>query len=573
MEIGAERPATLVVCPTCKRLTTTETGYCTHCGSYLAPILLTEPDYKWDIYLGKSPDGSKRGILARDLMKHMVILGVVGSGKTSMVKRLLVETSRMGVNYTVLDWEGEYEDITGLTGGVVLGGRTPLKINLFNNKHVDPVVYSSMLFSIMLNIMKDNGWDVTPQMESLLRDSIENAVRLGSSPSRFLEILMAKSSEYPQGRHTAYALRSRLTPIFRGAVSRVFGGGDTLRPLMGRRLIIDLSWLSKVSPIEARFLSRLIIGLFYHEAVRTRGSSVLRHLLVVEEAEEVLSPAGCGEVGFLSPVSHMMHLRRKGVGMVIVAHSPRLLDPSVLRIPGNTAVFRVDNFEDAKYSAGMLGDADLASEIQSLNVGEVLVKPSSARGPFKLNIDRLSIHSDDGLIKLINSILRYPFLSQRDRRSLLGMSGKEYFKLVHRAVEGGFVEVVSVNTGSGRPVKLLQVKGSNPGAAHQFLLDKVKKLLDQEGYNYITLERRPDIVVLRESGNICVEIETGSNISLGKYIRFSEYCDSMITICSNRKCVSKVLSTVRKEPKLSSIIKVTLLSGFRRELKKILLRI
>ncbi|MCE4602258.1 MAG: DUF87 domain-containing protein [Desulfurococcales archaeon] len=572
MEASQERP-TIVVCPGCKRLTTNETGYCHHCGASLELPLLSGSGYEWDIYLGRSLGGERTGILSRDLRRHMTILGMVGYGKTLLTKRLVLEASKMGVNYTILDWEGEYGDIASVTGGVVLGygpRETPLRINLFNREDMDPMIYSSMLFSTMSNVLRDNGWDMTPQMESLLRDSIEEAVARKTGPKGLLDLVMEKSSEYPQGRQTAYALKSRLAPLLRGVVSRVFRDGDTLRPLMGRRVVIDLSWVSRVSAIEAQFLSRLIMGLFYYEAIRTGDSPVLKHLLVVEEAEEVLSPAGCGgEVRFISPVSYMMHLRRKGVGLIIVAHSPKLLDPGVLRMTGNMAVFRIDNYEDARFATGMLGNMDLMGEVQSLGVGEALVKPSSAGEPFKLMVDMPDASSDGDYVRLISHIREYPYLAQRDRRAMLGMSSSKFARLVRRGLEEGVLETVTVNTGRGRPVKLLQVKGDNPGAAHHFLEHRIKGILDMEGCRYAVLERGPDIVVFRESDNICIEIETGTNISEGKYMRFLEYCDKMIIVCSTRRCILRVSSIMARDPGLQSRATVTLLAGLRRSLRRI----
>ncbi|MEB3861621.1 MAG: DUF87 domain-containing protein [Desulfurococcales archaeon] len=572
METRQERPS-IVVCPSCGRLTSSDTGYCYHCGSLLKLSPPEAVNYKWDLYLGKQPSGEKAGILSSDLRRHMILMGTVGYGKTLLTKRILLEASKSGVNYTILDWEGEYKDIASITGGIVLGygpGRTPLRIDLFNNRDMDPIVYSGMLFNIIGSVLRDNGWDMTPQMESLLRDSIEAAVEQRVGPDRFLEIVAERSTEYPQGRQTAYALRSRLSPLFRGIVSRVFRSSDTLTPLMGRRVVVDLSWVSQVSSVEAQFLSRLAMGLFYHEAVRTGDSPVLRHLLVVEEAEEVLSPPGCGgEARFISPVSYMMHLRRKGVGLVIVAHSPKLLDQSVLRIPGNIGVFRIDNYEDARFAAGMLGNTDLVGEIQSLGVGEVLVKPSSAGGPLRLIADMPDVSSDRDYVRLISNVREYPYLAQRDRRAMLGMPSGKFARLVRRGLEEGVLEVVSVNTGRGRPVKLLQIKGDNPGAAHHFLLHRVKGVLDVEGCEYTVLERGPDIVVFRRSSNICIEVETGSNVSEGKYKRFMEYCNALIIVCSSKKCVSRVSRILGRDIDLHTRATVVLLSGLRGALKSV----
>ena len=134
-----ERSSVYVTCPHCHRLTHAGTGFCSHCGMPLSGVVgfNVPKDYKWDIPVGVDPAGNPAGIKLSDLQAHLVVYGIVGSGKTTFVKHVLREVVQSSANtrFIVVDWEGEYIDLAEITGARVLSTGEhgePLRISLFD---------------------------------------------------------------------------------------------------------------------------------------------------------------------------------------------------------------------------------------------------------------------------------------------------------------------------------------------------------------------------------------------------------------------------------------------------------
>ena len=559
-----------MVCPSCGRITATDTGYCRHCGAPLSlaialgPRAEPPPDYQWDIALGVSGNGAPAGIRLQDLSRHLVVYGVVGAGKTTLVKRILYEARLRGVDYIVLDWEGEYRD----TGAEILTAspRGGLRLGLFSPDPAPPQAYASWLVGVIAYSLREEGWELTPMMELVLSRAVKKTVE-ERDPSKLLDNVWREAEKTPQGRSTGAALEARLSRLVEGPLASIIGNPCTLCSRRGP-LVVDLSPLARINVVDARLAARAAIAKIYYSYPPAQG---LRLLLVVEEAEEVIPASGPRNtlVGMLA--SYMMHMRKRGIGVIIVAHSPSLVDSSARKIPANTVALRVEDPEDAAHIAARLGlERQQARIIQGLARGEAVVKPAGAKTPYMVRIRPPPTATGRSLEeKVLQSIYTHPHLSMSERKAYLGLDGTTFLRIVESLVEQGKVRVVTAYRGPGRPVKLLQARGMNPSAPHYYGEARVEEAARELGLR-VSRSREPDLVLETPSGaRVAVEVETGSNISRGKYLRVLEEYDYLVILPVTRKAYSQALREARRINGNGRVY-VTTVAGLRATLRKIM---
>ena len=584
-EVPREPPsptqARYIECPNCHRLTPTDTGYCYHCNAPLTstPNLGPPKNYKWDLVLGLSENGAPVGIKLQDLEGHMVVYGSVGTGKTTMIKQLLYEaTHDSNASYTVIDWEGEYIELGEATGARILhsdDSRKSLRINILNPGPLHPADYASWLTTTLLQTFAEEGWNVTPQMETLLRRAILVSIAEERPITKLIELIHAIARNLPQGHQTAIALETRLSRLLEGAASIVMGNEDNTRWLTRTRTVIDLSYLARTSPPDARLIAKLLIGRIRHQA-RLMDHRAGTHLVVIEEAEHIATPTAQRGLTLISQA--MMELRKRKIGFIVVAHSPSLLDPTINKLANNIAVFSLHNNEDIKIAASTLSPANteiIATRIQSLKRGEFILLASSANTPFLVKTSPPITEIRENARRLLASIYTHPYLNTRERRTYLGMNGAAYQQAVQHLLARGILRIVLVHQGRGRPVKLLQPRGMNPSVAHHYAAHNAAKTLQSiQCVSSVVIEPSDgaDIAVTTSTGTkIAIEIETGTHINAVKYLNLlKKGYNHIIIICTNTKCTRHARNTIKKiNPEK---ITITMLSYLEHTITKLLPR-
>ncbi|MEB3851015.1 MAG: DUF87 domain-containing protein [Desulfurococcales archaeon] len=502
--------------------------------------------YEWDLRLGVRVDGEGGGggfgVRSSDLPGHIVVYGSVGAGKTTAAKRLLYEAAmRVRAGFVVVDWEGEYGDVADLLDARVLGGPdsgSPLRLGIFHRdgrerRRVPP----SRVSEILLRFIREDGWDVTPQMERTIREAVRGTVESGSGVEGFRRMLA--SDQLPWSRQTAAAVEARLYNILEGELAPLLEGPPTLRVGPRERVVVDLSWLSSTSRSLARQAAQLVLASIQAQLPRPTGHPGLRMLVVIDEAEEVAPAGRPGQHWRGELVSDLMHQRKRGVGIVLVAHSPSLLNPEVARLASNIMVFRLDDADDAHRAAQRLGVGE--ELLRGLGRGEAVVRPASLRWPVVVRVEPPPALSWQAR-QVLESIALNPALTQRERRSSLGMRGSEYYRAVEELVRLGLARKVRVQTGWGRPVVLLERPGTIPGAAHRYLeralASRLPRILGAE----VEKPRDADLALVSPCGaRLAVEVETGSNIDPGKYRRLHARYHALLIVCTEKRCTRGAL--------------------------------
>ena len=539
-----------IVCPSCGRVTATDTGYCRHCKAPLFPNVLDTPEevLDYDVFIGRDFEGRRVGLRFCDVLGHVGVFGLTGFGKTTFVKRVLVEVAKRGVKFLVFDYEGEYVNLpVEFTRVDVLKG---VGLNPF--KPVPPLEdyanwFTGLLASVMMDVYGDS---FSPQMMYVLAKSVRKTLMEGGGFLELLENVREECVGLPSGHSTAMALVTRLELFFGGSLKRVWGG-DRVN-LLGSNVVLDLSRLVRVNPLASRLFVILVLKWIF-DRVKPFTKPSLRQVIVVEEAEEIAAKGS----GVWSFVRFLLRFRKRGRGLIFVSHSPTLVEEGLLKSITTVVCFRVIEQRDSEILSSLLGlGREGWSRLGSLGVGEALIRVSRVSSPFRVKVEELDLKGlEEYEKKFLASVREKPFIGVRARRKFLGLGSREYVEVEKSLISKGLLKPVTVYLGRGRPVKLYETPDLK-GVVHGYGIEYIKRVLREMGVSF-KCGGEADIV----AGDIVFEVETGSNVFYGKYDGLSEKY-RLVTVVPVTLTACKKL---RNSP-LPSNVKVVFLSNIRKVL-------
>lgn len=475
------------------------------------------------------------GFTLEDLARNLLVAGVVGSGKTTLVKRILSESSGLGVGFLVYDWEGEYRDMVRLADARVFSWH---EVGLDLWRPPEGMVWGDYVYyvaGVLVDYVRARGWEVSPRMTVAVREAVEYCVRLRATGAQCFRDGLARAG-LRLGSQTVLAVEARLGFLLDGVVERVSGGVDVLSGALGERLIVDLSGLARLSRQAARAfielgLARLRARVLARRPVYDRAD----YLVVLEEAEEVLRPRPWGESPLLSDLAHY---RKRGVGIILVAHSVTGLGREVLQYIGNYAVFNTGGAGDPGLQRILGSSPDLDPSL--LDKGEAVIKTFTRPLPVKTHIEPPRRAPSSARRALLESLRERPLLTQRERRALLGLDGSTYKRLVEELLASGEVELVEVYTGGpGRPPRILALKGRNPSVLHEYGVARAREILSGRCRVEVNGAEGPDLTVECDGVRIAVEVETGSNLVREKLRKRLQAYDGLVVVCVTRECARR----------------------------------
>ena len=337
------------------------------------------------------------GLPIRDLSRHAFVAGVTGSGKTMTMLNILVQLRQHEIPFIVFEpAKAEYRSLIHHIAGlrVFTPGRddlSPIRLNPFEfeghvklAEHVASLVAAFScafaLFRPLPTILEEALWELylnkgwqeddrgdlptdTPHIASLLGE-VERAIdNLRYDPeitSRF------------KG-----AFRSRLSPLARGSLARLFSGDrslPSLEELCTGYAVVELRTLSQ----EQANLVIMFFMIALREYLReTEPSEKPRLVLVLEEAhnlvpavvEQSSSEEGSARVEASRYISNMLaEMRALGLSIMVVDQSPAAVAAQVIR---NTNL-KIAHRTVARQDRETLADSMLMEPLQMELLGRLV---------------------------------------------------------------------------------------------------------------------------------------------------------------------------------------------------------
>lgn len=345
----------------------------------------------WSIYEGR--DLSPVGLRKNWLVEHMAVLGATGTGKTTLVKHLIVQLSqKTEIPWWVFDVKGsEYCDLTNYGNIPVLMLRPGLDPNFvieLVDSETDSKETAHTTFVILRELLRERGIssDLSPAMEKLLRDAVIETVSVKSeldSVSILIEKIEELAGNDRSGQMTRDALLNRLEILTREPLKSVFGNrGKKIRisDLLKSRVIFDLRYVARVGGMDAaRLLYNLVAKRIFESAMKRGLSSDLEHVVVLEEASNLVPESYTRNTAADVTTGESMVLlqRATGQGVVVVSTRPTI-SSNILANTATKVVFRLPY--DSEVGARFLSlDEEQEKYLRSLEVGRALISIPKCR--------------------------------------------------------------------------------------------------------------------------------------------------------------------------------------------------
>ncbi|MBY3787650.1 hypothetical protein HPQ32_04225 [Photobacterium carnosum] len=384
------------------------------------------------INIGNVADGKKAiknmpfGLSAIDLNKHTFICGITGSGKTTSVKKILIEAKKPFL--VIESAKKEYRNLA-IDNMVYTLGKPEINCPQINPFYIMPGVspqthidYLKDLFNASFSfygpmpyilekclhsIYKNKGWDLTLGYHPMLVNSqsetdffnIEYTKKkyalsshkylfptmqeLKDEITRYIDDELKYDGEVAGNVKTA--IKVRLENLCIGAKGFTFNTSEYLNfsELLEKNVIFELEGLADDSD-KAFSVGLLVIFIneYRQVAKEINGSKNmgLKHLLVIEEAHRLLknvdterstetagNPKGKAVEHFTNMIAEM---RSYGQGVIIAEQIPSKLAPDVIKNSSTKIVQRIVSADDQQIIANTIGiSAEDALQLGSLETG------------------------------------------------------------------------------------------------------------------------------------------------------------------------------------------------------------
>ncbi|WP_207953344.1 ATP-binding protein [Paenibacillus agricola] len=380
------------------------------------------------IPLGHIYDGDKRTstlfpLEPKQLVKHLLVAGITGSGKTNTIFNLL---KNVDVPFLIIEpAKKEYRGLKQLFPDLriyTLGNESvsPLRINPFYfppsvniQQHIDNLkvifnasftMYASMpniLEQCITNVYMKKGWSLTTSRNIYQNDSLQYHKYFPTIGDLYHEIdSYTRELGYAQEQmqNIRAALLTRIKSLMTGGKGRMLDTVETMdiQELLRYPTVLELE---AVADDDEKSLLIGLISVFIYEYLKTKEQDFtgdLKHLLVFEEAHRIF--ANVNQQGSQEDVnikgkaveslSHILsEIRAYGEGMIIVDQVPTKLAPDVLKNTNTKIIHRIVSKEDCDYVANSLGLAEeKVSFISRLKNGSALVFTDGMNSPVHLQI-------------------------------------------------------------------------------------------------------------------------------------------------------------------------------------------
>jgi hypothetical protein len=415
---------------------------------------LIKTDTKECKSIGVISDGKRRlenmpfGLSSADLNKHTFVSGITGSGKSTTVKRILINT---GKPFMVIESaKKEYRNIPlrdEKKPNVYTLGKPEINCPRINPFYIMPGVSPQSHFDFLKdlfiasfsfygpmpyilekclhNIYKNKGWNLTLGYHPLLVNdksivdffAIEYVHKqYGKSAHRYLFPTMQELKDEIE-RYVKYemdyegevagniktAIKVRLDNLCVGAKGYMFNTYEHLdmSELLKMNTVFELEGLADDS--DKAFCVGLMV-IFINEYRQTfkeiqgNRKNELSHLLVIEEAHRLLknvdterasenigNPKGKAVEHFTNMIAEM---RSYGQGVIVAEQIPSKLAPDVIKNSSNKIIQRIVSADDQQIVGNTIGiSIEDSVQLGTLETGYALCHKEGMALPVFVNID------------------------------------------------------------------------------------------------------------------------------------------------------------------------------------------
>ena len=515
------------------------------------------------------------GIREKEWIKHCGIFGKTGSGKTTLMVRILKELCEKDKPFLIFDYKRNYRDLLKHPDFekhnilIFTVGRNNVIPFQFNPKvgpdGVEEYVWIKQLAQIIEKVyllgpgandvfMESAGMDTFRQMQEKVLKQKKRARELlwWASVKRTLNAI-----NYPGLGEVVNCQR-----------------GYPIPELLNKRVILELDGLSDSD--QAFIIGSLLLWI-YHYRLRQPEREVLKHFIVIEEAHHLFLETRKEED--IADII-MREIRELGEAIIVIDQHPSKMSISALGNLSTKFVLTLSLNQDvAAIANAMLLEKDEQRYLAMLTLGQCVCRSDRFPIPVLLTIDNFPIQkgtvSDEDLKTLmagyltdwkpettafskqspIHSIQNQETLSPLGRIILENIELKPFIGFVKRFKDLGLKIpdgyriteeltamrlIVPLTIDSQRLYELtpkgreiLGRKASHKGRGgleHRYFIEKIREYyLNQQGFAFLEKDDI-DLVIHKGDKTLAIQMETGKSdihanlLKLGRYKVDHKYC-------------------------------------------------
>lgn len=374
-------------------------------GSYRLGQVLYPPDTVFGSF----------GLRENEWIKHMLIAGMTGAGKTNLAFQILTELVRHGKPFLIFDWKRNYRDLVQLPEfsnavvHTVAGNAVPF---MFNPLLPPPGCDAGHWLMKLVDVIK-HAYFVGEGVEYLLRDAIDRTYAIcglyggeDKKVPQFTQVKEIVSKKPLQGRMSlwkASAMRVLESLCFRHGLGPVVNCTEPFaqEQFLSSNVILELDALSDVDKV---FLIEALI-LWLYEFRKTEGKrEIFKHALIIEEGHHVLSEMKERAEGAETIMETCLRqIREFGEAVIVIDQEPTKLSNSIKANTYTKITFNLGNGEDAlEMSNCMALNEEEAGCVNLLEVGHAVMSlKGRVTDPLYVRFPRIDIRkgivTDDDL--------------------------------------------------------------------------------------------------------------------------------------------------------------------------------
>jgi uncharacterized protein len=372
---------------------------------------------------GDQPAG-EFGVPLPTLNRHTLVTGATGAGKSQTVRHLLVQLTRAGLPWLVIEpVKSEYAGLAGRLASAGLRRRVtvvnpadpeaiPLSVNPLAPEpgypvqaHIDMVralflaafdadePFPQIIAQALQQVYEANGWDVVTggrMVGAVAEPAVPTLAQLERAALAVIE-------DVGYGRELQADVRGFVTVRLRslrvGSAGRFFEGGHPadIAGLLRRNVVLAIEDVANDED-KAFLIGTLVIRIVEHLRLQagTGGPEALRHVIVIEEAHRLLRAGRQGRASAHAVelfAGLLAEIRAYGEGLVIAEQIPAKLVPDAVKNTALKVMHRLPAADDRDLvGAAMNLDADQSRQVVSLEPGVAAVFADGMDRPIRVRV-------------------------------------------------------------------------------------------------------------------------------------------------------------------------------------------
>jgi len=269
-----------------------------------------------------------------ELVRHTIVLGPTGSGKTTVAKTVLEKAVKEGKSAVIIDWKGEYVNY-------VRGAAIVRKIdNIWNIPGDSPREKALVAVELIREMSKDTV-EISPPSSLLLLKVLTEEYERGVPTTEKIVKVLERHAEIAQ-REGRYAESNMYLALVRRLFILLVDEERKAENVRGSSelVVYDLGGLPSI--YLKTLYSGYVLASVYREAMKAGMSDGLKTLVIAEEAQNYMPARRPGDLPTIAE-RIVYELRSFGIGVVLVCPDPELLPTPVLKDVGAIVAMSPDS--------------------------------------------------------------------------------------------------------------------------------------------------------------------------------------------------------------------------------------